>query len=52
MFSFIGMIIIGAIAGYIAGLLFKGKGFGFLKNMLLGIAGSVVGGFQIGRAHV
>ena len=48
MFSFIGMIIIGAIAGYIAGLLFKGKGFGFVKNMLLGIAGSVVADFYCG----
>ena len=47
MFQLIGMIIIGAIAGYVAGLLYKGKGFGFLKNMLLGIAGSVVGGFLL-----
>lgn len=47
MFQLIGMIIIGAIAGYAAGLLYKGKGFGFLKNMLLGIAGSIVGGFLL-----
>jgi uncharacterized membrane protein YeaQ/YmgE (transglycosylase-associated protein family) len=47
MFQLIGMIVIGAVAGYVAGLLYKGKGFGFLKNMLLGIAGSIVGGFLL-----
>jgi uncharacterized membrane protein YeaQ/YmgE (transglycosylase-associated protein family) len=47
MFHLIGMIIIGAIAGYAAGRLYEGKGFGFFKNMLLGIAGSVVGGFLL-----
>lgn len=46
--KFIGFLIIGAIAGWLAGLIKKGKGFGPLGNMLLGIAGAMVGGFLFG----
>ena len=38
-------IIIGAIAGWLAGNLMKGGGFGFLKNMILGIIGGVIGNY-------
>lgn len=37
------VIIVGAIAGWLAGQVMRGKGFGFLVNLLLGILGSVVG---------
>ncbi|MEM6723603.1 MAG: GlsB/YeaQ/YmgE family stress response membrane protein [Bacteroidota bacterium] len=46
--EFIGVIIIGAVAGWLAGTLFKGKDFGLLWNILLGIAGAVVGDFVFG----
>jgi len=46
--KFIGFLIIGAIAGWLAGLIKKGKGFGPRGNMLLGIAGAMVGGFLFG----
>ncbi|HHH39503.1 MAG TPA: GlsB/YeaQ/YmgE family stress response membrane protein [Sedimenticola sp.] len=36
---------IGAIAGWLAGLLMKGGGFGLLGNIVVGVLGSVVGGF-------
>ena len=36
-------IIVGAIAGWLAGKLMRGGGYGFLKNMLLGIVGGIVG---------
>ena len=40
------LIVIGIIAGYIARLLVPGKDdIGFLRTMLLGIAGSFIGGF-------
>ena len=48
-------IIIGAIAGWLAGKLMRGGGFGLLVNILVGIAGAIIGGWvfgQIGRAHV
>lgn len=41
-------LVIGALAGWIAGLIRKGQGYGILINMLVGIVGSVVGGFLFG----
>ena len=46
--SFIGWLIIGAIIGWIAGKLWVGHGFGLLGNVLVGIAGSFIGGFLFG----
>jgi uncharacterized membrane protein YeaQ/YmgE (transglycosylase-associated protein family) len=36
-------LIIGAIAGWLAGNLFKGRGFGLMGNIVVGIIGAVVG---------
>ena len=38
-------IILGAIAGFIAGKIYEGSGNGFLVNTIVGIVGAVVGGF-------
>lgn len=39
---------IGAIAGWLAGTLMKGGGFGLLVNIVVGIIGAVIGGFVFG----
>lgn len=39
---------IGALAGWLAGTLIKGGGFGLLGNMIVGIIGALVGGFVFG----
>ena len=50
MFGIIGWIIFGAIVGIIAKLLHPGRDpGGFIVTVLLGIAGSLLGGF-VGRA--
>ncbi len=36
---------IGAVAGWLAGLITKGQGFGIIGNMVVGIIGAVLGGF-------
>ena len=41
----IGAIIVGAIAGWLAGKIMRGGGFGFLVNLLLGLLGGIVGGW-------
>ena len=46
--TFIYFIIIGAVAGWLAGKIMKGGGFGLLMNMVLGIIGGVVGGWIFG----
>jgi uncharacterized membrane protein YeaQ/YmgE (transglycosylase-associated protein family) len=35
---------IGAVSGWLAGKLMKGKGFGLLGNMVVGVIGAIVGG--------
>jgi uncharacterized membrane protein YeaQ/YmgE (transglycosylase-associated protein family) len=37
-------LILGALAGWIAGKIMKGKGFGFLGNIIVGVIGAVLGG--------
>ena len=39
---------IGAVAGWLAGTLMKGGGFGLPGNIVIGIIGAVVGGFVFG----
>ncbi|CEJ96154.1 Transglycosylase-associated protein [Caballeronia glathei] len=41
-------LIIGAVAGWLAGLLVKGGGFGLLVDVLVGIVGAVIGGWLFG----
>ncbi len=43
--SLIAFLLIGALAGWLAGKLSQGRGFGVLGNIAVGIVGSVIGGF-------
>ncbi|KVD40534.1 hypothetical protein WK59_13490 [Burkholderia ubonensis] len=38
-------LIIGGVAGWLAGLIVKGSGFGIVVDILVGIAGAVIGGW-------
>jgi len=38
-------IVVGAIAGWLAGLVVKGTGFGLLGDIIVGIVGGLLGGF-------
>ena len=46
--SIIMTVLIGAIAGWLAGLIMKGRGLGFIVNAMLGIAGAFVGYYLLG----
>ncbi|MDG4548978.1 MAG: GlsB/YeaQ/YmgE family stress response membrane protein [Candidatus Contendobacter sp.] len=46
--SLIIFLVIGAVAGWLAGLIMKGRGLGLLGNIIVGIIGAVVGGFLFG----
>ncbi|SFL39140.1 Transglycosylase associated protein [Nitrosomonas aestuarii] len=41
-------IAVGAVAGWLAGILMKGKGFGLAGNIIIGIIGAIAGGFLFG----
>ena len=40
--SILGILIIGGLAGWVAGLLVKGKGQGIIMNIIVGIVGAAV----------
>ena len=44
----IAFLVIGAVAGWLAGTLMKGGGFGLLGNIVVGILGAVIGGWVFG----
>jgi uncharacterized membrane protein YeaQ/YmgE (transglycosylase-associated protein family) len=50
--SLIAWIIIGAIAGWLAGLLVKGYGFGLVGNIVVGIVGAAIAGFLASYLHL
>ena len=45
-------ILIGCLAGFVAGKIMRGGGFGFIVNAVLGIIGGVVGGWLLDLLHI
>jgi uncharacterized membrane protein YeaQ/YmgE (transglycosylase-associated protein family) len=45
-------LLIGAIAGFLAGLVMHGGGYGLLGNIIIGILGAVVAGWLFPRLGV
>ncbi len=43
--SLIGWILIGLIAGWLAGKVSRGAGFGCIANVILGLIGALIGGW-------
>ena len=50
--SIIVWLIVGAIAGWLAGLIVKGAGFGLLGNIIIGIIGAAVAGWLLPQLGV
>jgi uncharacterized membrane protein YeaQ/YmgE (transglycosylase-associated protein family) len=46
------VIVIGAIAGWLAGLIVRGAGFGLIGNIVVGIIGALVAGWLLPRLGV
>ena len=45
-------LVVGAVAGYLAGLIVKGGGFGLLGDIVVGIIGAFVGGWLLPRLGI
>ena len=43
--SILSWIVVGLIAGWLAGTVMKGGGFGLIGNIIVGVIGGVLGGF-------
>ena len=50
--SIIAWLVIGAIAGWLAGTFVRGGGFGLLGDIVVGIIGAFIGGWLAGVLHI
>jgi len=46
--EFVWFILVGLVAGWLAGVLVKGGGFGVVGDIVVGVLGALVGGFLFG----
>lgn len=46
--GFLVWIVVGLIAGWLAGLLMKGGGYGIVVDIILGVLGGILGGWIFG----
>jgi len=50
--SIILWIVVGIIAGWLAGKIMKGKGFGLIGDLIVGVVGAFLGGWLFGLLHI
>jgi uncharacterized membrane protein YeaQ/YmgE (transglycosylase-associated protein family) len=48
----IAWLVIGAIAGFLAGKIVEGGGFGLIVDIIVGIVGAVIGGYLAGALGI
>ncbi len=48
MFELLWVLLIGIVAGWLAGQMMKGRGFGLWGNLIVGVIGSLLGSFLFG----
>ncbi|MFY9584791.1 MAG: GlsB/YeaQ/YmgE family stress response membrane protein [Candidatus Acidiferrales bacterium] len=48
MLALLWFVVIGIVAGWLAGQITKGSGFGLLGDLIVGVLGSLLGGFLFG----
>ncbi len=46
--NFLWFLIIGLVAGWLAGVLMKGGGFGMVGDLVVGVIGAILGGWLFG----
>tara|TARA_A100001391_G_scaffold197681_1_gene178116 strand:+ start:725 stop:970 length:246 start_codon:yes stop_codon:yes gene_type:complete len=45
-------LLIGLVAGWLAGMILKGRGFGIIGNMIAGVVGAFAGGYLFKLAGI
>lgn len=51
-FSLLAFILVGVVAGWIAGIITKGSGFGIIVDMVVGIVGAFIGNYVLAHFNV
>ena len=46
------ILIVGAVAGWLAGLIVRGMGFGLIGNIIVGIVGAFIAGWLLPRIGI
>jgi uncharacterized membrane protein YeaQ/YmgE (transglycosylase-associated protein family) len=50
--SVIAWVIIGLIAGWLAGTVSRGRGFGWIADIILGMVGAILGGWIFSKLNI
>lgn len=50
--QFVWFILVGLVAGWLAGVLMKGGGFGVIGDIIVGVIGALLGGFLFGSLGI
>jgi uncharacterized membrane protein YeaQ/YmgE (transglycosylase-associated protein family) len=50
--EFFWFILVGLVAGWLAGLFMKGGGYGIIGDIVVGVLGAVLGGFLFGKLGI
>ena len=50
--GFLTWLFVGLVAGWLAGQVMKGGGYGLVVDLILGILGGIVGGLVFGLLHI
>ena len=50
--TILAVLVIGAIAGWLAGLIVRGMGFGLIGNIVVGIVGAFIAGWLLPRIGI
>jgi uncharacterized membrane protein YeaQ/YmgE (transglycosylase-associated protein family) len=50
--SIVVWLVIGAVAGWLAGMIVKGGGFGLIGDIVVGIIGAVIAGWLLPYLHI
>lgn len=45
-------LVVGAVAGFLAGQIMKGRGFGLIGNIIVGVLGAAIFGFLFGNFNL
>jgi uncharacterized membrane protein YeaQ/YmgE (transglycosylase-associated protein family) len=45
-------LVIGILAGFLAGKIWKGSGFGLVGDLIVGVVGSFIGYWVFGQLHI
>ena len=50
--SILVILVVGVLAGFLAGKIVRGTGFGLIADLCIGIVGALIGGWLFPRLHI